>query len=87
MSKSNEYVKIFFLKFFFPLIDDIETGEDQSANLELPLSDLPKIANATNHFSSDNKIGEGGYGPVYRVIQGDETNNYMITKVFLICIS
>ncbi|GMN64897.1 hypothetical protein TIFTF001_033956 [Ficus carica] len=56
--------------------DDIETGEDQSANLELPLSDLPTIANATNHFSSDNKIGEGGYGPIYRLlgccIQGEE---------------
>lgn len=30
---------------------------DQTANLELPLFDQPTIANATNYFSSSNKIG------------------------------
>jgi hypothetical protein len=25
------------------------------------------ISNATNHFSDDNKIGQGGFGPVYKV--------------------
>jgi hypothetical protein len=26
------------------------------------------ISNATNRFSDDNKIGQGGFGPVYKVI-------------------
>ncbi|WOH04254.1 hypothetical protein DCAR_0623663 [Daucus carota subsp. sativus] len=35
-------------------------------NLELPLFDFRKIVNATTNFSHDNKIGEGGFGPVYK---------------------
>ncbi|XAR60356.1 Non-specific serine/threonine protein kinase [Bertholletia excelsa] len=33
---------------------------------ELPLFDLASILMATNNFSDDNKIGEGGFGPVYK---------------------
>ena len=36
-------------------------------HLELPLFDLDILLNATNYFSSDNKLGEGGFGPVYKV--------------------
>ncbi|KAF8030069.1 hypothetical protein BT93_E2481 [Corymbia citriodora subsp. variegata] len=35
-------------------------------NLELPILDLEDITKATNSFSSLNKIGEGGFGPVYK---------------------
>ena len=46
--------------------------EDQHSNVltedvELPLFDLDTIMNATHNFSSENKIGEGGFGPVYKV--------------------
>ncbi|KDP38995.1 hypothetical protein JCGZ_00752 [Jatropha curcas] len=40
-------------------------------DLELPLFDLSTIVNATNNFSFNNKIGEGGFGPVYRGILTD----------------
>ena len=36
-------------------------------DLELPFFDLTTIVNATNNFSVDNKLGEGGFGPVYKV--------------------
>ncbi|KAL2495239.1 G-type lectin S-receptor-like serine/threonine-protein kinase [Forsythia ovata] len=35
-------------------------------NLELPLLSFVTISNATNQFSFRNKIGEGGFGPVYK---------------------
>ncbi|XP_015897056.2 uncharacterized protein LOC107430690 isoform X2 [Ziziphus jujuba] len=41
---------------------------DKNEDLELPLFDLPTIVTATDNFSSGNKIGEGGFGPVYRGI-------------------
>ncbi|XP_024031534.1 G-type lectin S-receptor-like serine/threonine-protein kinase At4g27290 [Morus notabilis] len=49
----------------------INTNEDQDPNLleedlELPLFGLDTIDNATNNFSFTNKIGEGGFGPVYK---------------------
>ena len=36
-------------------------------NIELPLFDLAAITIATNNFSPANKLGAGGFGPVYKV--------------------
>ncbi|KAG6387372.1 hypothetical protein SASPL_152559 [Salvia splendens] len=38
----------------------------QSSEIELPQFDLSIIVKATNDFSMDNKLGEGGFGPVYK---------------------
>ncbi|KAL4636425.1 hypothetical protein ACB092_03G007300 [Castanea dentata] len=35
---------------------------------ELPLINFEKLASATNNFHQSNKIGQGGFGPVYRGI-------------------
>jgi len=35
---------------------------------ELPMFDLSTIRSATNGFSLNNKLGEGGFGPVYKVM-------------------
>lgn len=35
---------------------------------ELPLIDLGTIQYATSNFSLENKLGEGGFGTVYKVI-------------------
>lgn len=34
---------------------------------EIPLFDLSTITKATDNFSVNRKIGEGGFGPVYKV--------------------
>lgn len=41
--------------------------ETQEEDLDLPLFNLHIISVATNDFSFTNKIGEGGFGPVYKV--------------------
>ncbi|XP_035831837.1 G-type lectin S-receptor-like serine/threonine-protein kinase At4g27290 [Helianthus annuus] len=38
---------------------------------ELPLLSLNKIVKATDNFNINNKIGEGGYGPVYKGVLED----------------
>ncbi|XP_074590008.1 LOW QUALITY PROTEIN: uncharacterized protein LOC141845906 [Curcuma longa] len=40
--------------------------EVEEENLDLPLFDLRTIAEATGNFCIDNKLGEGGFGPVYK---------------------
>ncbi|KAA8519925.1 hypothetical protein F0562_014165 [Nyssa sinensis] len=47
-----------------PSQDNNQSIEDEE--LELPLIDLVTISTATNNFSFTNKIGEGGFGSVYR---------------------
>ncbi|KAK6946814.1 S-locus glycoprotein domain [Dillenia turbinata] len=48
---------------------DLETAEKSESHskddLELPLFDFVTIADATGNFASHNKLGEGGFGPVY----------------------
>ncbi|KAL4367613.1 hypothetical protein GQ457_05G029940 [Hibiscus cannabinus] len=41
---------------------DIDEGR---RNADLSFFDLSTVAAATNNFSSDNKLGQGGFGPVY----------------------
>ncbi|CAL8150464.1 unnamed protein product [Prunus armeniaca] len=41
-------------------------GEDREDMELTPLFDLSTVAKATNDFSSSNKLGEGGFGPVYK---------------------
>ncbi|KAJ0983486.1 hypothetical protein J5N97_011741 [Dioscorea zingiberensis] len=43
----------------------------QGNDIELPLLDLNTIQSATDNFSSANKLGEGGFGPVYKGNLGD----------------
>ncbi|CAL5390599.1 unnamed protein product [Camellia sinensis] len=44
------------------------TNKTQKEDLELPLFDFTVIADSTNNFSINNKLGEGGFGPVYKNI-------------------
>jgi serine/threonine protein kinase len=36
--------------------------------MELPIFDMKTIIKATENFSIDKKLGEGGFGTVYKVI-------------------
>lgn len=49
--------------YFFGLV-----GEDVTTEINSLQFDFDMIRIATNKFSDDNKIGEGGFGDVYKVI-------------------
>ncbi|XP_024007715.1 G-type lectin S-receptor-like serine/threonine-protein kinase At1g11410 [Eutrema salsugineum] len=44
----------------------LEDLEDKSRNRDLPIFELSTIAAATDNFSFQNKLGTGGFGPVYK---------------------
>lgn len=50
--------------------DLIESGrfkEDDTNGIDIPFFDLETILIATENFSNANKLGQGGFGPVYKV--------------------
>ncbi|PON49890.1 S-receptor-like serine/threonine-protein kinase [Parasponia andersonii] len=51
----------------------ISRNESEEEDLELPLFRLPTVSTATNNFSAYNKLGEGGFGPVYKgILEGGQ---------------
>ncbi|PRQ26792.1 putative protein kinase RLK-Pelle-DLSV family [Rosa chinensis] len=50
---------------------------------ELPLFSFATIKKATNYFADSNKLGEGGYGPVYkaRIVEGHEIAVKRLSKI------
>ncbi|XP_012459183.1 G-type lectin S-receptor-like serine/threonine-protein kinase At4g27290 isoform X1 [Gossypium raimondii] len=51
-----------------------KTDEHGKEDLELPAFDFATVAMATNNFSGNNILGQGGFGPVYKgtLIEGQE---------------
>ena len=52
----------------FPSEDMLGDNLNQVIVQELPLFDFVKLASARNNFHESNKLGQGGFGPVYRVM-------------------
>lgn len=44
-----------------------QSNETNMDELELPFFDFNTITMATNNFSQENKLGQGGFGIVYKV--------------------
>ena len=44
-----------------------QANKDQTTKRDLKIFDFQTIATATDNFSPANRLGQGGFGPVYKV--------------------
>ncbi|KAK1368882.1 Receptor-like serine/threonine-protein kinase [Heracleum sosnowskyi] len=51
--------------------ESVALNKIESEDWELPLIDFKIVASATHNFSEDNKLGEGGFGSVYKGLLKD----------------
>ena len=49
------------------LIDPDRFSEEETKAIDVPCFDLESLLAATDYFSNANKLGQGGFGPVYKV--------------------
>lgn len=63
IAKKTEIQELLTLKGYTDTINEL--GNDGGSDLKF--FSFPSIIAATRNFSSDNKLGEGGFGPVYKV--------------------
>lgn len=59
--------------------ESVAFNKSESEDLELPSFDFERIAIATCNFSHDKKLGEGGFGPVHKVIIDTQHVHYKLT--------
>ena len=55
-------------------------NEDKKEDMELPIFDLITISNATDNFANNNKLGEGGFGSVYKVNNNRTSRTIFFSK-------
>jgi hypothetical protein len=59
--------------------DNLEDKVNQVKLQELPLFNFQELTSATNNFHQSNKLGQGGFGPVYKVMVGLVESYYPTT--------
>jgi hypothetical protein len=57
--------------------------EPRKEDLDLTTFDLSVLVKATDNFSSSNRLGEGGFGPVYKVTKINKSITSTLVKYFL----
>ena len=66
-----------------PFMDSSVQARDDDHSREMHYFNLTTILTATNNFSNVNKLGEGGFGPVYKV---KRQINYFMLMNFWKCL-
>ncbi|KAL9444259.1 hypothetical protein AB3S75_017442 [Citrus x aurantiifolia] len=63
-------------------LSDGRAGKSKSTDAWLPLFSFASVSASTNNFSAENKLGEGGFGPVYKgeLLNGQEVAVKRLSK-------
>ena len=48
-------------------LEENKRGDIKKKEVKMPLFSFASVSPATDNFSDTNKLGEGGFGPIYKV--------------------
>lgn len=65
----------------YDFLDPHQFGEDGSH--DIPLFHFESIAMATENFSISNKLGQGGFGAVYKVLLANKLHDFRKSVDFI----
>ncbi|KVI04950.1 Apple-like protein [Cynara cardunculus var. scolymus] len=65
-NRQDLFVRLAASELLFKVLIEDHYSSSKEGNIEVPLFSLSTISRATNNFSIDNKLGEGGFGLVYK---------------------
>lgn len=69
------------------LMDSVEFKEEDKKGIDLPFFDFESILAATDSFSEANKLGKGGFGPVYKVTLILLETSFKVTTTIIVFIT
>lgn len=81
----NDFCWLFIIwekKLFLLAVGKVEEVKD----MELQFFDLGTLKTATNNFSDENKLGEGGFGVVYKVRKKKTCYFTLISSLIIYCL-
>ena len=53
----------------------------EESDSEFSIFDFDQIADATDNFSDDHKLGQGGFGPVYKVLRSTDPTGGALSEM------
>jgi hypothetical protein len=59
----------------------------EESSSDFTLYDFPELAAATDNFSEDNKLGKGGFGPVYKASVSNVLHRNVIDQLLISALS